>query len=486
MTTTVDATRAVGGAAPRPSALRTFSEVLVGRVGTAVLSLTSIVLVARTAPTAEVGIYTAAMGFALLLFMFLDLGSGQALVRSAAADSDEHQEIWLYLRTRATLTVLTATVGCLLVPVLFPVDARPAALLGMIVVLFSFAGPLAPVGQVIGRVRPYRNVLLLQGVVSMALTAVALFVLGYRTAVPLVAASAVGSVVGSVVAAVWLARSVPPVVLRGWTAIGPHLRTLALLGLATGLGSVYGRIDNTLVLRLVGTTDAAYYGIATRIIDQARIVPSTLLIPLGTVLAAMYATRIAPSRPEARWLIRLGVLIGTALTLALTASSTWATLIIGGHEYDDAARLVIVLGLALGVSVVGYVVVLCAIMAGEDRLYLSATAISLVLSVGANLVLLPAVGTMGAACTTIATQFCLMSVLLGSARFAGLRRPVLNGLGAMVVVAVAAVVCKLGAAHRGPTADAIVSLALLAGAAAVGWRGLRLLNAAPTSEGTTR
>jgi O-antigen/teichoic acid export membrane protein len=469
--------------APRRNALRTFLDVLFGRGITSVLSLVAIILTAHLAPTSTTGIYTSSMGYALLLFMFLDLGSGLALVRGAASSDDRYDEIWLYIRTRALLTAVTTALGLVLGFALFPRDAWPAMMTAMLVVLFSFAGVTSSVGQVLGDVRVYRNLLILQAVVSTVLTAAALVVFNVRTPAPLVAASAAGSLVAAIAATWWLLRHVPRP--RSWikiTGVLTHMRGLAILGLATGLSSIYARIDSILVLRINGANDAAFYGLAGRILEQARIVPATLLIPLGPFLASYYAAKTHVRSPEATdWLARLAVYLGVGLCLCLASVSDIAIAVVGGPRFSDSATYLVILSADLGLGVTSYVLVLSCIMAGLDRSYLIVAALSVIFNVTVNVLILPSTGPEGAAVTTVATEIFVMSSLLCYKTLREFRPILARRMGIAVAIMVAAVAVKLVANDADVVVDAGVSAILLGCGLWSGWHSMQLLRAMPSA-----
>jgi O-antigen/teichoic acid export membrane protein len=449
---------------------------------TSVLSLAAIILTAHLAPTSTTGIYTSSMGYALLLFMFLDLGAGLALVRGAASSMDRYDEIWLYVRTRALLTLVTTAAGLALGLLLFPQSAWPAMMTAMLVVLFSFAGVTSAVGQVLGDVRVYRNLLILQSVVSATLTAAALIVFNVRSPVPLVAASAAGGFVATVVAVRWLLKHVP--LPKHWGHISgvlTHLRGLVILGLATGLSSIYTRIDSILVLRINGTDDAAFYGLASRILEQGRVIPATLLIPLGPLLASYYAAEASARSPEAMdWLARLAVYLGIGLCLCLASVSDLAVAVIGGARFVESATYLAILSVALGLGVTSYSLVLSCIMAGHDKSYLIVAGLSVVFNVALNLLILPTTGPLGASITTVATEvFVIGSLLYYVAlheRFVFVKR--IGGAGGIMVAAVA---LKLLAGDASIPVDAGASIFILSGGLWAGWRALKLLQRMPSS-----
>jgi O-antigen/teichoic acid export membrane protein len=467
---------------PRRSGLRTFLDVLLGRLVTSALSLGAIVLTAHLAPTATTGIYTSSMGYALLLFMFLDMGSGLALVREAAGSEDRNDEIWLYIRTRALLTIVTTGLGLAIGLALFPRTAWPAMMVAMLVVLFSFAGITSAVGQVLGDVRIYRNLLVLQSTVSATLTAVALIGFDVTKPVPLVAASAAGGLIATIGAIWWVLRRVPlPRHRLHVTGVLTHLRGLAMLGLATGLSSIYARIDSILVLRINGSSDAALYGLASRILEQGKVVPATLLIPLGPFLASHHAAEPSGRSPEAiDWLARLAVSTGIALCLCLASLSDFAVMLIGGSRFSDSATYLTILSADLGLGVVSYALVLNCIMSGHDRWYLVVAGLSVGLNIALNLVVLPSHGPSGAAVITVVTEVFVMVALFRQVA-TGDRRKFVTRVGAASVVMVAGVVAKLVSENSITIIDIGVSSIILAGGLYAGWTALLLLRSMPRS-----
>lgn len=457
---------------------RLFLEFLGSRVGGAALALGTIVVVTRTVPPAVAGEYISAIAYAQLLASLLDLGTGPTLVREAA-QGDVERRVTVYVWTRGFLTAAVLAVGCLGVFVLFPAGARDSAFISLGAVAASLYGVVGPISQVYADARAYRILTLAQGAAILA-AVVAVSLLGDPSAETLVAAYSLASapvVVGAFVRVRPIMVAMGPRELA--REIAGSIRAVAVLALTTGAGSVYLRIDQTLVLRYAGGVPAAYYGIAARILMQARLVPSVLQLSVSGFLAERLRRPEGLDAEEVLVLRRLSRFGGLGLALLVVANSDLAVRIVGGGDYAGADTVTAILGVGLVAVVYHYVVGTSAVMAGRNRLYLSVMIPALVLNITANIVLLPRHGIDSAALVAVATELFVVVGLCS-------RIPPRGGGASLVELAVvlgvacAAAVAKVEAASLSTSTNLAVSATLtaLAGAAlTLGYRELRSLPA---------
>jgi O-antigen/teichoic acid export membrane protein len=461
------------------SVASSFGQVLSGRLVTATLAATSIVVITRTAPVATVGVYTAVTGYAALLAMFLDLGSGQGLVRDAELSADRESAIVRYIRTRTALTGATVLIGGLVALVLFPSDAYAAVLVGMAVVACSFVGILAAIGQVVGGVSAYRNGLILQSLLSTGGVVLLLFVADVREPAPLVGASAVAALIAAGYAFAWVRRTVGR--LRSRVTLRQllfHMRGLAILGLATGLSSVYNRLDGALLLRLGGSTEAAFYGVAYRMLDQAAVVPATLLVPLAPFLAVRLSNGRRLDAGATAWLFGLTRSLGMGLCVGFGATANFAVLLLAGPQYDVAAFYAVILAASLALVVAANVLVVGLIMAHHERAYLKIAAVSVAFNIALNVTFIPMFGGYACAVATAATE-TLVAVLAVLACDVYDRRLGLSTVGALVATACVVVGGKTALMAGADWLDLAGSVLAAVLAAAILARALRTLRRAP-------
>jgi O-antigen/teichoic acid export membrane protein len=450
-----------------------------GRVGVAVLSTLGVAIAARAVSVGTFGIYVAASGYALLLFMFLDFGNNNVLVREAASESRREAAIRVFLQVRVLLTAATLLLGVIGAFVLFQAEARPTVFLALLMVVLSAQGVLLPLGQVQGTMRPYRRAVLGQATVAFAGVLVVLYVLDVRTSEALALAAVAGAAFATLYALRWIRRWTQSTIGPfDWADIRRQMRFVAVLGSAVVLASVYHRINGALVLRLDGSEASGNFGIAYRILDQARTVPTALLVPLGPLIAYQFRQGGLLESTD-RTLRRLADKGGVGLAMGLIAVSDLIVLIVAGPAYDDAAVLAVLLAVTLAMSGLIYTALTTVIMSGLERSYVFVALGGLAFNVAANVVLIPEFGAQAAAVVTIATELLVGLALLAVAPGHDKTRYVIS-FAATLAAGAAAAAAKIAAMGAGLAVNACVSAALVAVALVLLQRAYQDLKAMPS------
>jgi O-antigen/teichoic acid export membrane protein len=457
----------VAALSPEPARHRStpaqlFVHAATSRAGFAVLSTLAVAVAARAVPVGAFGVYAAALGYAMLLSTFLDLGNDNLLVRTAAAQGPARATA-VFLRVRLLLTAATLLAGVAFAFALFAPADRPTALVALSIVALSAHAALLPLGQVHADVRPYRTALLTQAAASLAALLAVLFVLDARSSEALAAAAGAGAACATAYGVVWIRRWWPGAGTIPWGAVRGQLRTVAVLGSALVLSSIYYRIDAALVLRLDGPAASGSYGVAYRILDQGRTVPSALLVPLGPLLAHAVRRAGGIGAGTDETLFRLGLAGGAGLGFGVIALADLIVRVVAGGDYADAGVLAVLLAVSLVLSGLVYTVTISAIMAGRERGYVAVAAAGVVFNVGANLLAIPAFGAKAAAVVTVATEVLVGLGLLVLGGQHAVRRYAL-GFGAALVAGTVAAAAKLAAMDAGLAANVAVSAALVAAA----------------------
>jgi O-antigen/teichoic acid export membrane protein len=388
-----------------------FAEFFLSRAASSVFSLATFVVVAHGVDVSTAGIYISAASYAVLLYSFLDLGTGPNLVREAV-EGDYRVHVAGYVWTRAFITLLVIAVGAIGVLILFPADARSAGFISLIFVAASMNGIPQPIGQVIGDVTAFRVLTLVQGLlVFLAVLAVVLLVRS-PSAELLIAAYSLGAAVAALASVIWAQKHMKSVPFRSLPAVvKDQVRAVFVLAVATGAGSLYMRIDQALVLRLRDASQAAFYGLASRIAFQARLIPSAVQLSISPLLAERLRTQGRLNPEERRSISVIAMSAGLGLALLVIFTSDLAVLLLGGKKYDDAVLPTIIMGVSLVATCYNYVVATSAVMAGRDRQYLPVMLGTLALNVVANLLLIPHYGIQAAAATTLLTEVVSVTIL---------------------------------------------------------------------------
>ena len=225
----------------------------------------------------------------------------------------------------------------------------------------------------------------------------------------------------------------------------------------------YARIDQLFVFAIAGSTAAGLYGAEYRIVEQAHLIPVSVMTTLMPILAAAWtvnrerALRITWLAAEYLTVASLG---GLAVSLVVARP---LTVLLYGEDFAAAAPALPVLAGAFVFICFGYLTGNLVLIAGLQRRLVAIGLIGLVVNVIGNVVLIPAWGFMGAAWMTLATEAVVVIVTAAMLhRRLGLTLPPLGRMARVVLAAfvLAALLLAADAARR--LAAVLLLLAALA------------------------
>jgi O-antigen/teichoic acid export membrane protein len=395
-------------AAPHTAGRRHASRDVAIQVGSRVLNLALGVLVtalvARALGDAGFGEWSTILVVVQLAAYFTSFGVESVVVREAAAKPG-HEDEWLgaLLILRTLLSLPAVVVG--LVVVLLVQESTAMLVAGVVLLAqtpFNVGASLRVVHQL--RVRNWvPMVVLTLNSVLWGAAVVAIYLLDGGLLPLAVAMTAIGALTATVQALAALRLARPR--LRG---SGAAVRQLARVGLPVGLSGLlvmaYARIDQLLVFVIAGSAEAGLYGAQYRIVEQAHLVPVSLMTTLMPIMAAGWSVdrertlRIAWLAAEYLAIASLG-----GLAVAIAVAEPLTVLLYGG-DFAPAAPALPVLGGAFVFICFGYLTGNLLLIAGLQRRLVLIGLIGLVVNVAGNLVLIPAWGFMGAAWMTLGTE----------------------------------------------------------------------------------
>jgi O-antigen/teichoic acid export membrane protein len=178
------------------------------------------------------------------------------------------------------------------------------------------------------------------------------------------------------------------------------------IGAAIVLSALYFRIDLFLVEYWRGLEAVAQYNAVFRLIDALRLFPAAVV---GVLLPRVLG------RPDREFAWKLAVrltIVGAAAAVIGYISAPWLVHLAYGERYAPATPVLRVLFLAFPLLCLNYGLTHQAIGWGRQGAYASICAAALVLNVGVNAWLIPVLGTVGAAWTTVATETFLTVALV--------------------------------------------------------------------------
>lgn len=393
------------------SAASLFLEFFTSRLAASAFSLGTFVLVTRGTTIETAGIYITAISYALLISILLDLGTGTHLVRKSV-DGDPRREVTVFVATRAFLTSIAIVIGAVGVLVIFPPAAQPSGFASLAYVAGSAYAIAAPVGQLVGSARAFRAFTLIHGVGAFASILAVVMLIDDPSPTLLVAMYSASSIVSAVCAFVWVRRHMARIPLTQVSpAVRSNLREVVMLGTASGAAAIYDRIDQALVLRIAGSASSAYYGLATRITFQARLIPSSVQQSIISLLAHRLRTEGGLSPGEQRLIASTSMRTGLGVSLAVIAISDLAVYVLAGPAYREAITPLVILAVSLVSTSYRYVVAASAIVSGRDKMYLTVTLLALLGNVTANILVIDRYGINGAAVVGAVTELVSIAII---------------------------------------------------------------------------
>lgn len=405
--------------------LRDSRLLIIAEIAVVAMSTLLAILLARNLGPSSWGLFSALLGLALALAIFVEAGLGTWLLRELShlhgAEPDPESRrlesaprlMGGVLATGAigALSLLTLTVVAVFIGVSPGTTAALLGLVGYVIALSassclgSFLRAERKLKKLIGGMLLERSVLLvavaLALLMSDALWLIAFLYLGAGA----VRLAYLGVVV------FWSERVpivVPPV---------EHVRNFVLRGAPFAFNTValvaIPKLD-TLIVSLVSTTSAGYFALGDRIMSPAMFIPvvaSTALYP--------YLAR-EPSGSRATWKISGGMLLlgGTAAVIGVVLAP-WAVPLIFGESYRDAVAVVQVMLLALPFIYASNSIIVYLYTTGRERRTLAATFGVSVLGTACLVLGLVAFGATGAAVGFVLRQVMFTATLGALAAWSG-------------------------------------------------------------------
>ena len=426
-------------------------------------------LVARALGDAGFGQWSTILVVVQLIAYFTSFGVESVVIREATAEPAREGE-WLgaLLILRSLLSVPAILAG--LVVVLLLQESTAMLVAGLVLLVqtpFNVGASLRVTHQL--RVSNWvpMAILTLNSVLWGA-AVVVIFVVGGGL-VPLAIAMTATSVLTATLQAIAAVKIARPDLRPSREAT----MRLARVGLPVGLSGLlvlaYARIDQLLVFAIAGSTAAGLYGAEYRIVEQAHLIPVSMMTTLMPILAAAWtanrerALRITWLAAEYLTIASLGGLV-VSLVVARPV-----TVLLYGEDFASAAPALPVLAGAFVFICFGYLTGNLVLIAGLQRRLVAIGLIGLVVNVAGNVVLIPAWGFMGAAWMTLATEaVVVIATALMLRRQLGLTLPPLGRMARVVLAAflLAALLLAAGRAWRLARDPAVTRRARLSGAVA--------------------
>jgi O-antigen/teichoic acid export membrane protein len=374
------------------------------------------VAAARVLAPQAFGVLALAMTTGWLLGVASDAGLPLYLARSVArGDAGVHAVIRAVMRLRVAFAIVALVAGLGVAAVWAPVSYVAAFVL---IVVSQLAGAvletLSHVYRGLGRSEIESTLTLAQRLVTAMLAATVLFVqptlflLSIALVVPPVLALAISyGITARLVVHDDTTGGDKDVARLG---AGGILRGAAPIGLGILVSALYFRCDVYFLHYWRGLETVGMYNAVFRLVEAMRLLPAAVLAVVFPELC-----RASTTQP----LKRLAVVLGAAGALAMAFTFGAAEGIVHlayGPAYYGAINALRVLSLALPLFFFNYALTHQVIAWDGQRRYLGITCAALAANVGANIVLIPAYGMVGAAWATLLTEIVVFAGCLAGLR----------------------------------------------------------------------
>lgn len=228
---------------------------------------------------------------------------------------------------------------------------------------------------------------------------------------------ATGAAVTSAGVSVWVGRRLAPFRVELWDAefLRQSVRPLLPFAVAGVLGMLFFRVDNVMVEAIEGVAAAGQYGLAFRIVEALNMLP--LIVAHSAVYPKLSALASQRNEADYRRLVRLtGVTLGV-LSMGIAAVVFFsAPLLIGWIANDpqlrEAEPVLRLLCWAFPLTAIRTLLYVSLLARGEQRFIALALFVAVALNVSLNALLIPTLGVVGAALTTIASEVLLLGSYL--------------------------------------------------------------------------
>jgi O-antigen/teichoic acid export membrane protein len=225
----------------------------------------------------------------------------------------------------------------------------------------------------------------------------------------------VGGVAAGYVAQALVMTALMPRRLRlAWTARGDTWSLLLRISLPLGatmiVNYLYFRLDVVLLSILKGEDDVAIYGLAYRVLEGLMVLPAYFMLALFPEIARLTGQR---ERVDGIVTAALGVMEAIALPMVLVFAVFAQDVIrvIAGEEFSDAAWVLRILTLALGVSYLNGVYGNALPALGRQNQLFRWSLVVLGANLIVNLALIPPFGVVGAAVAVVLSELVGFAVV---------------------------------------------------------------------------
>ncbi|MBU4556725.1 MAG: flippase [Actinobacteria bacterium] len=375
------------------------------------------VFIARVLGVAGFGIFSFAMGTALLAGVMIDMGQSSHLGRTIPGGGLEHTHLYARMTFNKLLSGVVITAVAFLVMKLAGVDATTVYVTLLMfgwVTLLQIVEGMRAVMRALGWMAADSIINALESAGRLLAVLFAAWlgagVVGFGVA--FLAEAAVAGIVGFAVVSRRV-RLIPTA--EEWAANASFAREAAALGLVAIASAGFYRLDQVFVLPLAGESASGLYGAAARVVFTAT-VSSMLITQAAYPGLAAASDNVEEYRAQLRRALGLAVIAATAITVVLVVFAEPIVLLLFGEAYREAIGLMRVLSGVVLFNAVTVVSMYSASSMHRERRVLPRIVGLAIATVIANVVLIPMYGALACAWISVIGEVALAGSLLWLSR----------------------------------------------------------------------
>jgi O-antigen/teichoic acid export membrane protein len=383
-----------------------------GEILVRLLAFAFVVFVARSLQAADFGALNFAYSFPLLFIVFADFGFNPLLVRELSRSPENGARVFsnlLALKLLLSAAYLLAVFIGLRILAPAPAFASTTYLLAGFMLLNSFTEFINAVFQARQQMHLDSGVMTWQklSLLGFGLLALALGWGLYGVAGAYLASGACG-----LAAAIWILtrrRFLPGSWRLDRAFLRYAFRQALPLTLTTLFINLYFRIDMTLLAKLRPAAEVGWYGAAHKCIEVLMLVPAVLVVSSFPGFSRLYLEDRERLGRAAHRLLRLLLLLALPLAAGAALLGRPLMMLVFGPAFAPSGPALGWLAAALGFIFLNYPLSYLLITGERQTVNAVVSGAAVLVSVGANLLLIPAYGYLGSAAAAALTEGVLLA-----------------------------------------------------------------------------
>lgn len=382
---------------------------IIGRIFFLALSLVNIKLITNYLSPSGFGEYATVLTFTGFFTVLIDLGLFHVAIREISKAHDRAQEILSNILTIRLLSAVLATISVIVIGYALPQyrPIGPGILVGALAMFVYFLTNILDVVFHVNLKMQYIAVAELVSKISTLLAVYIAITLDWGL-VGIIGAILFGSLM-AVVPRVVVARRFIQLKLAFDKSICIWLLKLALpLGLVFILNNIYFKIDSQMLYLLSTTRDAGLYGIAYRLLETTLFISAFVVAAITPSLSR----NIGSNRQVAQHLIsrvfEILLAAGLLLFVSLSIFAKQIIIFISDPSYLDAARAIPMLAAVVALMYINGLFGQILIAADKRKILVTFSIILVLFNISLNLILIPRFGFIGAAWSTLISEFGIL------------------------------------------------------------------------------